>query len=82
MEKKAEERKRKKGRKEGRRQAEEMERKKSFKKEKKRIQTHKRFKRTLFIRTKHNMQMFQVIPFIKLQNDKEQKKRFSRGHNK
>ena len=33
------------------------------------IQTHKRFKRTLFIRTKHNMQIFRVIPFIKLQND-------------
>ena len=25
--------------------------------------------RTLFIRTKHNMQIFGVIPFIKLQND-------------
>ena len=33
------------------------------------IQTHKRFKRTLFIRTKHNMQIFWVIPFIKRQND-------------
>ena len=33
------------------------------------IQTHKRLKRTLFIRTKHNMRMFGVIPFIKLQND-------------
>ena len=33
------------------------------------IQTHKRLKRTLFIRTKHNMQIFGVIPFIKLQND-------------
>ena len=29
----------------------------------------KRFKITLFIRTKHNMQIFGVIPFIKLQND-------------
>ena len=26
-------------------------------------------KRMLFIRTKHNMQIFGVIPFIKLQND-------------
>ena len=34
----------------------------------KQIQTHKRFKRKLFIRTKHNMQMFSVIPSIKLQN--------------
>ena len=33
------------------------------------VQTHKMFKRTLFIRTKHNMQMFGVIAFIKLQND-------------
>ena len=33
------------------------------------IQTHKRFKRTLFIRTKHSMQIFGLIPFIKLQND-------------
>ena len=35
-------------------------------------QTHEnfqRFKRTLFIRTKHNMGMFEVNPFIKLQND-------------
>ena len=31
-------------------------------------QTHKRFRRTLFIRTKHNIQIFGVIPFIKLQN--------------
>ena len=30
------------------------------------IQTHKLFKRTLFIRTKHNMRIFVVIPFIKL----------------
>ena len=27
--------------------------------------THKRFKRTLFIRTKHNMRISGVIPFIK-----------------
>ena len=33
------------------------------------IQTHKMFKRTLFIRTKHNIRIFGVIPFIKLQND-------------
>ena len=26
-------------------------------------------KGTLFIRTKHNQQLFEVIPFIKLQND-------------
>ena len=31
--------------------------------------THERFKRMLFIRMKHNMQIFRVIPFIKLQND-------------
>ena len=35
------------------------------------IQTHKRFKRTLFIRTKHNMRIFGLIPFIELQNDTE-----------
>ena len=33
------------------------------------IKTHKRFKRTLFIMTKHNQQIFGLIPFIKLQND-------------
>ena len=33
------------------------------------IQTHKRFKMMLFIRTKHNMWILGVIPFIKLQND-------------
>ena len=33
------------------------------------IQTHKKFKRMLFIRTKHNMRIIQVIPFIKLQHD-------------
>ena len=33
------------------------------------IQTHKRFRKTLFIRTKHNMWIFRVIPFVKLQND-------------
>ena len=34
--------------------------------------THKRFKITLFIRTKHNMRIFEVIPFIKLQNGEKQ----------
>ena len=33
------------------------------------IQTHERFVITLFIRTKNNMLIFGVIPFIKLQND-------------
>ena len=33
------------------------------------IQTHKRLKGMPFIRTKHNMWIFGVIPFIKLQND-------------
>ena len=33
------------------------------------IQTHERFKRALFIRTKHYMQILGVIPFINLQND-------------
>ena len=33
------------------------------------IQTHKRFTRMLLITTKHNTQIFRVIPFIKLQND-------------
>ena len=33
------------------------------------IQTDQRFKITLFIRTKHKMLIFGVIPFIKLQND-------------
>ena len=32
-------------------------------------QSHKMFQRTLFIRTKHNMRIFSVISFIKLQND-------------
>ena len=32
------------------------------------VQTHKRFQRTLFIRTKHNLHVFGVISFIKLQN--------------
>ena len=31
-----------------------------------RTQTHKRFKITLFIRTKYNMLIFGVSPFIKL----------------
>ena len=35
------------------------------------IQTDKSLKRTLFIRTKHNMRVFRVITFIKLQNDTE-----------
>ena len=35
-------------------------------------QTQKRFKRTLFIRTKHNTQIFGVIPFIKLQTTLKQ----------
>ena len=34
------------------------------------IQTHKRFKRTLiFLGQIHNLQIFGVIPFIKLQNN-------------
>ena len=33
------------------------------------VKTHKRFKRTLFIRTKHNMPIFEVISIMKLQND-------------
>ena len=33
------------------------------------IQTHERFTITLFIRTNHNMRIFTIIPFIKLQND-------------
>ena len=33
------------------------------------VRTRERFRRTLFIRTKHNMQMLGVIPFIKLQNN-------------
>ena len=33
------------------------------------IQTLKRFKITLFIQTKHNLQNFGVIPFIKPQNN-------------
>ena len=32
------------------------------------LKTHERFKRKLFIRTKQNVQIFGVIPFIKLQN--------------
>ena len=31
-------------------------------------QTHKRFKRALFIRKKHNVQIFGAVPFTKLQN--------------
>ena len=33
------------------------------------IQAHERFKRTLFIRTRQNQQIFGLVPFIKLQND-------------
>ena len=33
------------------------------------VQIRKRLKRTLFIRTKHDMRIFGVIPFIKLQNN-------------
>ena len=33
------------------------------------IQAHKRLKRALYIRTKLNIRIFGVIPFIKLQND-------------
>ena len=33
------------------------------------LQTHERFKRTLFIQTETQSAIFRVIPFIKLQND-------------
>ena len=33
------------------------------------FQTRKRFRRTLFIRTRQNQQTFGVTPFVKLQND-------------
>ena len=33
------------------------------------IQTHKRFKRTQCIRTRHSMRILGVIPLIKLQNN-------------
>ena len=33
------------------------------------IQAHERFKITLFIRTKHSTRIFEVIPFMQLQND-------------
>ena len=33
------------------------------------LRMHKSFKRTLFIRTRQNQQIFGVIPFVKLQND-------------
>ena len=39
------------------------------------IQTNTRFKITLFIRTKQNMQISGVIPFIKLTTKKDEKKR-------
>ena len=32
------------------------------------VRTHKRLKRTLFVRTKHNMRILGLIPCIKLQN--------------
>ena len=35
------------------------------------FQTHKTFKRMLFIRTRQNQQIFRVVPFVKLQNDKQ-----------
>ena len=35
---------------------------------------HKWSKRTLFIRTKHKMRIFGVIPFIKLQNESTHKR--------
>ena len=38
----------------------------SFSHSKKRVQTYKRFKGTLFIRTNHNKLIFGVIAFIKL----------------
>ena len=34
-------------------------------------QTHKRFERVLFIRTKQNMHFFKLIPFIKLENERK-----------
>ena len=37
----------------------------------KKIQTYERFKTTLFTRTKHNIQIFGLIPFTKLQNEKK-----------
>ena len=37
-------------------------------------QTHKRIKRTLFISTRQNQQIFAVTPIVKLQNDKQQLK--------
>ena len=39
------------------------------------IQTHKRFKRTLFIRTRQNQQIFRVIPLQ--ENNKAQQKQIS-----
>ena len=37
------------------------------------IQTQKKFRITLFIRTQHNVRIFVVIPFIKRQNDTQTK---------
>jgi len=36
------------------------------------FQSHKRLKRTLFIRTKQKMRIFRVISFMMLQNDTKQ----------
>ena len=43
--------------------------------EKERMPTYKRLKRTLFIRTKHNVQISGVIPFVKVQKNKKEKKK-------
>ena len=39
------------------------------------IQTQKRLDRTLFITTKHQMRIFMVIPFFRLQNNTEKKQK-------
>ena len=36
------------------------------------VQTHRRFRITLFIRTKNNMRIFGVMPFIELQTTLKQ----------
>ena len=43
--------------------------------EKERMPTYKRLKRTLFIRTKRNVQISGVIPFVKVQKKKILKKK-------
>ena len=43
--------------------------------EKERMPTYKRLKRTLFIRTKHNLQISGVIPFVKVQKKKKKRKK-------